>query len=89
MKDVEIFYQIIIKICKRLYKSLHLKASGIKLQIGVDFFASASSPNRPLEMIYPSIGSICNETKLMRNETDFENLLAEFQEFPHEKMLKG
>ena len=61
----------------------------VPFKIGIDFFATASSPNRPLEIIYPSIGSICNKTKLMRDEDDFENLLAEFEEFPHSKMLQA
>ena len=69
-------------------RPLHKTISETYFQIGIDFFASASSPNRPLEIIHPSIGSICNDTRLMRNETDFENLLEEFQQFPHEKMLK-
>ena len=61
----------------------------VPFKIGVDFFATASSPNRPLELIYPSVGSTCNKNTLMRNEEDFENLFDEFEEFPHEKMLQG
>ena len=61
----------------------------VPFKIGVDFFATASSPNRPLELIYPSVGSTCNKNTLMRSEDDFENLFEEFEEFPHEKMLQG
>ena len=48
-----------------------------------------SFPMRPLELIYPSVGSTCNKNTLMRSEDDFENLFEEFEEFPHEKMLQG
>ena len=62
----------------------------IPFKISVDFFAAASSPNRPLEIIHPSIGTCCNENRLMRGENDFENLYNEFEAgVPFEKMLRA
>lgn len=71
--------EILENICDSLF---------IPFKISVDFFASASSPNRPLELIYPSIGTCCNKYQLMRDEDDIDNLLSEFQDgVPLEKML--
>ena len=62
----------------------------VPFRIGCDFFAAASSPNRPLEIIHPSIGTICNQNKLMRSEDDFDNLFAEFQDgAPVDKILEA
>ena len=60
----------------------------IPFKISVDFFASASSPNRPLEIIYPSIGTCCNKYQFMRDDDDMQNLYEEFENgVPLEKML--
>lgn len=60
----------------------------VPYRIGVDFYASASSPNRPLEMIHPSIGTICNHQRLMTKQKDFDKLLEEFEGgVPVEKMM--
>lgn len=62
----------------------------VPFRIGCDFFAAASSPNRPLEIIHPSIGTICNKNRLMRSEEDFENLFDEFQDgAPVDKILEA
>lgn len=62
----------------------------VPFRIGCDFFAAASSSNRPLEIIHPSIGTICNQNKLMRSEDDFDNLFAEFQDgAPVDKILEA
>ena len=62
----------------------------VPFRIGLDFFAAASSPNRPLEIIHPSIGTICNQNKLMRSEEDFEKLFAEFHDgAPVDKILEA
>ena len=62
----------------------------IPFKISVDFFAAASSPNRPLEILHPSIGTCCNKTRLMRKEEDFENLYDEFRGgVPVEKILEA
>ena len=62
----------------------------IPFKISVDFFASASSPNRPLEIIHPSIGTCCNENRIMRDDADFQNLYEEFEAgVPVDKMLQA
>ena len=72
---------IITEICDCLF---------VPFKISIDFFAGASSPNRPLEIIHPSIGTSCNKNRLMRTEEDFENLYQEFENgVPVEKMLQA
>ena len=62
----------------------------VPFKIHVDFFAAASSPNRPMEIIHPSIGTACNDQKLMRSEEDFDRLIEEFENgVPVEKMLRA
>ena len=62
----------------------------VPFRIGCDFFAAASSPNRPLEIIHPSIGTICNKNRLMRSEEDFQKLFEEFQDgAPVDKILEA
>ena len=62
----------------------------IPFRLGLDFFAAASSPNRPLEIIHPSIGTICNKQRLMTKQEDFDKLLEEFEGgVPVEKMLQA
>ena len=62
----------------------------VPYRIGVDFYAAASSPNRVLEIIHPSIGTICNNQRLMTRQDDFDKLLDEFEGgVPVEKMLQA